>query len=208
MDIVIDGKRGLVGVGSGGTFAGIFETIQKFCASKGRIITSVSLDGKELSAGRREALKAVASDGKSVLQVVTADAREFSLGTLEELDSLVAQLEKLHEATSGHVIAGAYRDAMLQAEGCFQGWQMLIGTVRDLGVLLNVNFTTLQVGGQSVDARFVRVKDAFQKFTDAFARQDGVRLGDIIQHELRPLLADWRTVIDALRRPAGGGKAS
>lgn len=200
MDVVIDGERGKVVPEPDAPFERIFKGVRAHVFATRRIVLSMALDGQELSWGRQEALKPEVPKAGALLEVKTADSIQFSLETVANLTEHVANLEQGHEGAAAKMIAGAYKDALQLLAGCFEGWKVLVSGIRQMANLTSIDLATLTAGKATVDQVIQETLDSLVRFKEAFDQKDVVRIGDLAQYELKPLLGSWRLVLEVIGR--------
>ncbi len=209
MEVLVDGKRGVIEVGPSLPFRALFEALQKYAGGRNRVIVSMTLDKQVLSRERRAALADSCPGDRGLLEVRTADLHENVLQTIEDLLRYTGQMESLHEEVASLMGSSKSREALEKSRDCFQGWLLLVSGVAEVAALTRADLISLQAGGASVDAGVRRVQVALMRFQEAFAAKDAARAGGQVQNELRPLLREWILILEALRTHASArGRAS
>jgi hypothetical protein len=198
VEVVVDGRTGLVTPESGTTFRTIFEALHKAASLRRRVVVSLTLDGETLTRERQSDLSGQAPGEYGLLEVRTMDPFEFSLGTLTGLLGHLKNMDRSHDEAEAAVAAGEYAKALEKFESCFHGWDVLVRAVRDVGALSSADFQSLRAGDEVVEVRIRDVQETLLRFTAALEFKDVLRIGDIVRDELKPQLAEWRRVIDAL----------
>ncbi len=209
MEVVIDGRTGLAAGSAGATFGEVFDRVRREVAVRRRVIVSFSLDGEVLSRQRMETLSGKAPPVGALLEVRTADPYRMAVETLAGLQGHLANVEKGLEEAARQFDAGEYTKTLAKFEECFQGWEILLRAVRDIGMLASADFFKLSVEGDSIDWCIRRLQSALLRFETALVTKDVLRLGDIARGELRPQVARWRAVFavlgDHVARASGSG---
>jgi hypothetical protein len=209
MEVRVDDRPLALALGPGSSLRELLQDVRSRVRSEGRIVVSVTLDGAALGSEKERELGEQAPGAAARLEFRTADAAEFSRETLAGLIAETGQVERLHDEAAEKVIAGRYDDALATFEACFRGWSLLSGAVRDILSLVPVDLAKLDAAGEPASARIRKVVEGLELFRKAFAARDVVRIADVAQYELRPRVADWRAVLEALRaavraKPGGG----
>jgi hypothetical protein len=200
MEVVVDGKTGLVTPDEGTTLRATLEALRRNISSRRRTIVSFTLDGEKIDLDKLGD-KAEQPPGKfGLLEVKTADPFQFSVGTLSGLLVLLKNMEKSQEEALEFASKGEYAKTLERADSCFYGWDVLLRAVRDVGTLSTADLKNLDAGGVSVDARIRELQDALLRYSAAMEFKDVARIAELIQTEFRLRLQDWRTVIEALGR--------
>jgi hypothetical protein len=200
MEVVVDGKTGLMTPDDGTTFQAVLEALRRNISSRRRVIVSFTLDGEKIDPDKLGE-KADQPPGKfGLLEVKTADPFQFSVSTLSGLLTHLKNMEKAQEEALEFAGKGEYAKTLEKAESLFYSWDILLRAVRDVGTLSTADLKTLDAGGATVDARIRELQDALLRYAAAMEFKDVARIAELIQTEFRLRLHDWRTVIESLGR--------
>src|SRR6185503_20678956 len=200
MEVVVDGKTGLMTPDTGTTLQAVLEALKRNISSRRRIIVSFTLDGERVELEKLGA-KAQQPPGEfGLLEVKTADPFQFSVGTLSGLLGHLKNMEKGQEEALQFANSGEYAKTLEKADACFYGWDILLRAVRDVGTLSLADLKTLDASGVTVDGRIKELQDSLLRFSAALEFKDVARIAEIIETEFRLRLHDWRSVIEALGR--------
>ena len=208
MEVVVDGKTGLMTQDDGTTLKATLEAIKRNISSRRRVIVSFTLDGEKIDVDNLGAKSDLPPGKFGLLEVKTADPFQFSVGTLTGLLAHLKNMEKSQEEALKFAGAGEYAKTLEKADACFYGWDILLRAVRDVGTLSTADLKTLDAGGVSVDVRIKELQDALLRFSAALEFKDVARIAEIIQEEFRQRLVDWRTVIESLGRHVARSSSS
>lgn len=200
MEVVVDGKTGLMTPDAGTTFRAILEALRRNIVSRRRVIVSFTLDGEKIDPDKLGDKGDQPPGNFGLLEVKTADPFQFSVGTLSGLLSHLKNMEKSQEEALEFAGKGEYAKTLEKADALFYGWDILLRAVRDVGTLSTADLKTLDAGGMTVDARIRELQDALLRYSAAMEFKDVARIAELIQTEFRLRLHDWRTVIEALGR--------
>ena len=200
MEVVVDGKHGLMTPDDGTTFQAYLEALRRNISSRRRVIVSFVLDGEKIDPDNLGARGQQPPGNFGLLEVKTADPFQFSVGTLTGLLAHLKNMEKTQEEILQFAGSGEYAKTLEKAEACFYGWDILMRAVRDVGTLSTADLKNLDAGGATVDVRIRELQEALLRYTAAMEFKDVARIAELIQTEFRLRLHDWRTVIEALGR--------
>ena len=203
MEVVVDGRTGLSSIQAGATFRSVFESIRKTAASRRRVIVSVVLDGEVLSPERQGLLAERSSSDFGLLEIRTIDPIRLSLETLTGLMAHVNNMERTQRESAKAAESGEYAKALEKFDAVFNGWDILLRAVRDVGALSSADFRALQAGGGSVEIRIRELQDALVRFSAALEYKDVPVITDIISNELDRALSHWRGVVESLSKHVG-----
>ncbi len=200
MEVVVDGKTGLMTPDDGTTFQACLEALRRNISSRRRVIVAFILDGEKIDPDNLGARAQQRPGDFGLLEVKTADPFQFSVGTLTGLLTHLKNMEKTQEEILKFASAGEYAKTLEKADTCFHGWDILMRAVRDVGTLSTADLKTLQADGATVDARIRELQDGLLRYSAAMEFKDVARIAELIQTEFRLRLHDWRTVVEALGR--------
>jgi hypothetical protein len=200
MEVVVDGKTGLMTPDAGTTLQAVLEALRRNIASRRRVVVSFTLDGERVELDKLGAKGTQPPGDFGLLEVKTADPFQFSVGTLSGLLTHLKNMEKCQEEALACANSGEYAKTLEKADATFYGWDILLRAVRDVGALSMADLKNLDAAGASVDARIKELQDGLMRFSAALEFKDVARLAEIIETEFRLRLHDWRSVIEALGR--------
>lgn len=200
MEVVVDGKMGHSSPEGSATFRAILDTICRTVASRKRIVVSMTLDGETLSPERQSLLANRPAAELGFLEVKTVDPIRLSLETLAGLPGHVKNMERSQAEAAQAATSGEYAKALEKFDAVFNGWDILLRAVRDVGTLAGADFRTLRSEGQPVETRIRELQDALVRFSASLEYKDVPAITDIIAKELTRALGHWRGIVDALSR--------
>ena len=200
MEVVVDGKNGLMTPDAGTTLLAVLEALKRNISSRRRIVVAFTLDGERIELDKLGPKGAQPPGDFGLLEIRTADPFQFSVGTLTGLLSHLKNMEKCQEEALACANSGEYAKTLEKADATFYGWDVLLRAVRDVGSLSMADLKTLDASGVTVDARIRELQDALLRFSAALEFKDVARIAEIIDTEFRLRLHDWRSVIEALGR--------
>lgn len=200
MEVVVDGRTGLSSSQEGATFKSVFESVRRTAASRRRVIVSVILDGEVLSPERQGMLAERASAEFGLLEIKTIDPIRLSLETLTGLLAHVKNMERTQLEAAAASESGEYAKALEKFDAVFNGWDILLRAVRDVGALSSADFREMQAGGGSVEIRIRELQDALVRFSASLEYKDVPAISDIIANELSRALGHWREIVEGLSK--------
>jgi hypothetical protein len=200
MEVVVDGRMGHSSPEGSATFRTILESIRRTVASRKRIVVSMSLDGETLSPERQTLLAERPAAELGFLEVKTVDPIRLSLETLAGLPSHVKNMERTQGEAAAAAQSGEYAKALEKFDAVFNGWDILLRAVRDVGTLAGADFQALRSEDQPVETRIRELQDALVRFSASLEYKDVPAITEIIVKELSRALGHWRAIVDALSR--------
>ncbi|HEX7897410.1 MAG TPA: hypothetical protein VF950_06600 [Planctomycetota bacterium] len=200
MEVVVDGRTGLSSGQEGTTFKAVFESVRRTASSRRRVIVSVVLDGEVLSPERQGMLADRASSEFGLLEIRTIDPIGLSLETLTGLLAHVKNMERTQAEAGAAAESGEYAKALEKFDAVFNGWDILLRAVRDVGALSSADFREMRAGGDTVEVRIRELQDALVRFSASLEYKDVPAITDIIANELTRALGYWREVVEGLSK--------
>ena len=195
----MDGRTGMMAPDDGTTLRDLFETLRQGAVSRRRAVVALTLDGELLTPERQDILAGRKPGEFDLLEVRTADPVQFSLATIDGLQAHLQNMVKTHQDVTAAVTAGEYGKTLDKGDACFQGWDILLRAVRDVGFICGADFKKIDAGGRTMDLRIRQLQDVLLRFSSCLEFKDVARVAEIVDHELRLRLEDWKAVTDALR---------
>ena len=196
MEVVVDGRKGVIDIIGSQNLLSVIDVIRKHATDRKRVITSLELDGEQLSPERQAELSLKMVAEFKILDVKTAEPHEFSISILQELKPHLDNLDKIHTEAAMHIHSGNLKSALEKLHSSFLGWRAFFSGITGIGIITNINFGSIVVDGTSINDRLQKLTALLNKFAGAFTKQDIVSMGDIAEYELKPLVYDWYSVID------------
>ncbi len=198
MEVVIDGRGGWTRGSAGSTLAAVLETVRK--ALGGRRIVLIVLDGEELTRERESALGARNSDDFSMLEMRTIDSGVLGRETLKGIAAHLANLERAHQEAAKLIEAAEYGRATERLTECYGGWDTLSRAVRDAAFIAGTELKSIDLGPYRADELVRKLNQSLMRVRGAMEFRDVMRLSELAEQELKPALADWRKLVDALTK--------
>jgi hypothetical protein len=200
MEVVVDGKTGLMTPDAGTTLLAVLEALKRNISSRRRIVVAFTLDGEKIDIDKLGPRGEQPPGNFGLLEIRTADPFQVSVGTLTGLLSHLKNMEKGQEEALACANSGEYAKTLEKADATFYGWDIMLRAIRDVGSLSMADLKSLDASGVTVDARIKELQDALLRFSAALEFKDVARIAEIIETEFRLRLHDWRSVIEALGR--------
>ena len=199
MEVVVDGRMGHSSAPQGAaTFRSVLDAVRKTIASRKRIVVSMLLDGESLSPERQGMLAERKAADFGLLEVRTVDPLRLSVETLNGLPAHVKNMDRTQREAAAAADAGEYAKALEKFDAVFNGWDILLRAVRDVGALSGADFHALQSGPIPVESRIRELQDALVRFSASLEYKDVPAISEIIAKELSVALTHWRAIVDSL----------
>lgn len=208
MEVVVDGSTGLATSKIGTTFRQVFENLRHAVATRRRVVASIILDGETLTRERQDALANESTERFALLEVKTVDPFRLAAETLSGLGGHLTNVERMHEAASALIESDEYAKALEKLDECFHGWSLLIRAVLDVGGLVSADFEAMQTSGDTIEGHIRKLQAVVVRFKTLLDLKDLDRVPEVAQGQLRPLLADWRAVLESLAHFVAKGSAA
>src|SRR5438552_5062544 len=167
MEVVVDGKTGLMTPDAGTTLQAVLEALRRNMSSRRRVIVSFTLDGEKSDLEKPGARGEQPPGNFGLLEIKTSDPFQFSVGTLSGLLGHLKNMEKCQEEALQCANSGEYAKTLEKSEATFYGWDILLRAVRDVGALSMADLKNLDASGVTVEARIKELQDALLRFSAA-----------------------------------------
>lgn len=200
MEVVVDGRTGLSTAHGEATFRSVVDAVRKSVASRQRIVVSMTLDGESLSPERQGMISERPAADFGLLEVRTVDPLRLSAETLAGLTAHLANMDRTQREAAAASDGGEYAKALEKFDAVFNGWDILLRAVRDVGALSGADFQAVQAGDRPVELRIRELQDALVRFSASLEYKDVAAISEIIAKELTAALAHWRSIVDSLGR--------
>jgi len=201
LEVVIDGRGGWGSGSAGGTLGAVLATVRGAIGK--RTVVQVVLDGEDLTRERQAQLGERSSSDFSLLEIKTVDPVAFGRDTLAGIASHIGNLERTHVEAQQLLDASEYGRGTERLSECYTGWDTLSRAVRDVASLLGTELKSVDVAGQKGDDLVRRLNQVLMRFRGAMEFRDVMRLSELADQELKPMLAQWRSMVDALGKGLG-----
>jgi hypothetical protein len=199
MDVVIDGKRGVIDVPPNAPFKIILDSIYSWTSTQRRAVVTLRLDGLYLSEERQTSLKEKPLSGSQVLEVITQSHADVALSILDDLGHHLVTMRRLQEGAEGLIVSGQYQQGLTALLECFRAWGLLMDAVGRVVKVAGLDLRTVRVEGETLEDRVLKVHEVLSRLQSALDTKDVVRLGDLTQYELGALLEAWPQFLERLR---------
>jgi hypothetical protein len=197
MQITIDGKEESFVIDESEPFGRLLERVKEFLAKRKRVILSLKLDGAVIMA---EELSQKKIGQFELLEIQSADPKKLSENTLQELKTLLENLEKTHLWISSQIQKGEILSALPRLVECLKSWQIFFTTIELIGKLLCIRLEEISLGQETLSEALKGLIKHLRDLKNAFDEMDFIRLSDIIEFELKPGLPRWYELVERLKK--------
>lgn len=196
VDIAIEGK--LEHIPEGALLGGVVDAARVNIMKSGMVITGFILDGVDLTREKEKEFREKPVENFTLLEVKAASPHELSLNTLNEIKPCLENLRQHHLRAAELVSAGNYRQSMTVLNECFAAWEDIIKGIKNVASVSKIDVIGQDFDGGRLTEKIGKLGEVLRNFQNAMATQDVVRMKDISEYEVQPLIADWNTVVDKL----------
>lgn len=196
MDIRIDGVQGLVEPDPGATLEETLDKVRKAVFRSRRRVVSFSLDGEELTRQRQKELSRTRAEQFGRLEVATINPYEASLAVMNELLQNFERLENAYQSVADRFREGQNEEALRILRVCVDFWRMTFNGIEYAAVLLDLKIDQMRVDGRSVAEWLQVLLDVGGRTFQSIQAGDAVRLADLSQYEMKPLIPTFRRVVE------------
>jgi hypothetical protein len=198
MKILVDGRQTReIGGDAAGLAAAYRETITGLAVG-GRTVVKVSADGRELSNEQQEEMLSGTVLPRETLAFESEDTRELAANALGEVGR---HFDPLRSALSVATQALGRSEGTKAFEALRPALEIWLATSQAVHQV--VILTRLDTGGEGIGADFAathrRTVGVFGEVLSTFQQEDWVRLNDLLEYELLPLVDEWENVVRVLQ---------
>lgn len=162
-----------------------------------RLVVHVLIDGKEPDLHRlRSIQKALVTDHTVFIE--TADPREMADEVLDEIESQLAEAERIKSESAALLRRNQIAPAIEKLGGCFTTWQHVQESIVKTAQLLRLDLSLLEVDGQALTELLDDCKSHLKRIRTALDARDFATLGELLAQRTDGC-ARWRHVIHSLR---------
>jgi hypothetical protein len=163
-----------------------------------RLVVHVLVDGQEPDLSKMGSVRKIPLS-QHTLFIETADPRELAVDALAEVESQLAEADRLRCEASDLIARSQHQKAMEKLSGCFSTWQHAQESVLKTAQLLRVDLAHVLVGGKPLTEMVNEFAVQLRDIKAALENRDFVLLNDILTYEAAQTTARWRTAVASLQ---------
>jgi hypothetical protein len=201
LEVVVDGRGGWGTGSAGATLGAVLDTVRS--AIGRRTVVQVLLDGEDLSRERQTQLGERSASEFSLLEIRTVDPQAFGRDALIGISSHLRNLEQAHADAAQLLESSEYGRGTERLSECYTGWDTLSRAVRDVAQLTGIELKNVELGSQRGDELIRKLNQVLMRFRGAMEFRDVMRLSELSDQELRPMIAQWTAMVEKLRGQIG-----
>jgi hypothetical protein len=163
-----------------------------------RLVVQLLIDGEQPDLDHIGAVKQALLDNRS-FYIETADPHEMAIEVLDEVESQLAEADRLKGEASDLLQHNQHVRAMEKLGGCFTTWQHAQESVLKTAQLLRIDLQTIALDRGTLPELCAEFTAQLRQIKSALETRDFVSLTDILLYETTETTAQWRQAIHALR---------
>lgn len=199
MQILINGQADLVSADPGARFGQVVEEVRQWLLSNSIAILEMRLDGEVLDSIRQADISLQTTEDFETLEI---DVVEIAVLAQEVLSSIYQHLplisQRLIDITA-RIQGGQTSEAFTLLDDVLEAWGLVLGAIDNLRRLYSVAEVSIAEIDRILAGKEERLRTLLEEIRDAFEDRDLVTVGDCLEYELSPMVADWVEVVDALQ---------
>lgn len=184
MDIVVDGYKDLVSAEEGSTVGIIVDQLRKWLNENGRAVLRIEIDDKLMDEAALEAVRNDSVEKFRLMNVSTISVSELAVSTLSQVLAQCSNLSSGFCAVAERIQKGSLTAGHKTLRDCAEAMQLILGSLRDVGHLTQVDYKTLSVEGESVADVLDKIRKDLDELRAAIDRKDITTIADLAKHEL------------------------
>ena len=178
--------------------AELVEKVSTEIQDAGMIVSSVALDGQEVTQEYWEEVAGLPAESFARLDLRTNTTDRLAMESLVTALDYLPRLNKGLAECASLVRLGDQLKANELYVDCIEGIRWFFKTMECVRQLLSLSFHTMAYGGESVEGRMGRTLDVIDQMLTAQTGADWVLLADFMEYELLPILEEWVDILPLL----------
>ena len=166
------------------TIGGLLKEIRSSVVSQNRVILSINLDGAEMVAPAQVNAAGTPSANHSMLEVVTADARELCAATIEEAARHISPVVDESLRIADLIDAGKEEEALTRIATCLEVWGTIMAAVEKVCMLLGLKLEEVSHRDTTLADDIAGLAGFLQTLQSAIEARDLVGVRDTMKHEM------------------------
>lgn len=166
------------------TIGGLLEEIRSSAVSQNRVILSITLDGAEMVAREQADAAGTPSANHSMLEVITADARELCAATIEEAARHISPVVDESLRIAALIDAGKESEALTRIATCMEVWGTIMAAVEKVCMLLELKLEDVSHRDTTLADDIAGLAGFLQTLQTAIDARDLVGVRDAMKHEM------------------------
>lgn len=199
MEVLVDGAAFPVTLRPEDPVQAAVDAVRIAMLARRRAITSIVLDGTVVPAQEEKPFFEVPAASRKKLEIATEDPARLAINVVRQLQPFLDQLQTAHTHAAECLHRGKMKEFQELLMGCVQGWDLLIGGVRNLGPLLSTVPSAPKLPVEEMKANVAILARAVAGLKSSIQTQDPSRLADVMEYDLAERLAFWKKTLADLR---------
>ena len=167
----------------------VIDVLKSNAARQGRVVLSVRIDGADTNMAGQQQLADRPSEDFSQIEMVTADAKELCVATLEESARHIPPVVEEAERVSDLIDAGEETKALQRLAPLLEVWSTLVAAVEKVSFLLELDLNEVADDGVSLADVIHELSVFLQHLKAGIDSRDLVSVRDSMKHEM-PAIAE------------------
>ena len=197
MQIKVDGKN-QEDKFSAKTAGKLLSEMRQAVTSAGRVITSIEVDGKELSQAEEKKMASARVKEFNLIEVRTAEPRELCLATLQEVGRHIQPIIDESARIASLIDTGKEVQAFERILPCLEVWSAILAAVQKIAALMQVDVKQISSAQEPLSESVGALVRFLQCLKTSIDGQDLVAVRDAMKHEMPEVAARISAQISAL----------
>jgi hypothetical protein len=166
--------------------------------TRNRLVINLLVDGEEPDLDRMADVKRSPLNGHTLF-IETAEPREMAMEVLGEVESQLAEADRLKGEAVDLLHRNAAVRAMERLSGCFSTWQHAQESLLKTAQLLRIDLTRITIEGRTLADVMGEFAGQLREVKQAMESRDFVSLSDVLTYEMTRTSEQWREALGAMR---------
>lgn len=197
MEVSVDGAR--LDIASRPiTIGTLIRDAKETVISRGRVILSVSIDGREMDAEAEREIADKPVTGFRRLVLETAHPRDLCIETLQEVARHIQPVIDEGARISELIDTGKEKAAFDRIVPCLEVWAAILSAMQKVATLMDIDIAKISADGESLPEGVKGVIGFLQGMRDALAERDLVSVRDALKHQMPQVARRMTAQVEAL----------
>jgi len=202
MRISLDGKESGLEAVAVGTVGQAYEATLEPVNRMGRTVLDVRLDGKVIEPEQRVVFFEKSVDEFDEMLLETVDTRELVRAAVVEARKHLTPCREALQSAQTLLAEGHQVRALQTLKPTLDVWMGVCEAVTKAAILMGMDLGHPVVGDLSIEGAQMLIVAILERTRAIFDNRDWSGLGELIEHELLPLVASWEGICRVLEAQA------
>ncbi|KPL06610.1 hypothetical protein AMJ86_07905 [bacterium SM23_57] len=198
MNITVNGAPYEMTMEQNATLGQVYKQLVNSLTESGMVVAGIEINGEAMPGGRIWDLSSQSITEIQTLDLMTRQTVEMVHEAFESADQHLQMLISETEKTATMFRVGEELGAQDRFSKCVSGLQWFLKALDALRGMMELDYTNMAVGGNSVEATIQEFVPMMDDILEAQAENDAILIADLLEYELVPKINRWRELLPEL----------